>query len=88
MAHMELVLRVPEALVDALSDALLEEAEALSVSVEDADANSLEERPLFGEPGMPAPRSAWARSMPAPAPVMPRQMFPPPTTTARAVIWP
>jgi ribosomal protein L11 methyltransferase len=62
MPHMELVLRVPEALVDALSDALLEEADALSVSVEDADAGSLEERPLFGEPGMPAPRGAWERS--------------------------
>ena len=58
----ELVLRAPEALVEQLSDALIEEAEALSVSVEDADAGSRQEQPLFGEPGMPAPRPGWERS--------------------------
>jgi ribosomal protein L11 methyltransferase len=62
MAHFELVLRVPESLVEPLSDALIEEAEALSVSVEDADAGSLDEQPLFGEPGMPVDRSGWQRS--------------------------
>lgn len=58
----ELVLLAPEALVEALSDALLEECGALSVSVEDADAGSTAEQALFGEPGMPAPREAWQRS--------------------------
>lgn len=58
----ELVLLAPEALVEALSDALLEECGALSVSVEDADAGSAAEQALFGEPGMPAPREAWQRS--------------------------
>jgi len=35
----------------------------LSVSVEDADANTDAERALFGEPGMPAPRGGWDRSI-------------------------
>ena len=29
--------------------------------------------------------SAWARSIPAPAPAIPRQMLPPPTTMASSV---
>ncbi len=58
----ELVLRVPEALVESLSDALMDEADALSVSVEDADAGSQQEQALFGEPGMPAPKAGWQRS--------------------------
>src|SRR5690606_3796092 len=36
--------------------------DALSVSVEDADAQTEAEQALFGEPGMPAPREAWQRS--------------------------
>ncbi len=58
----ELVLRAPEALVEPVSDALIDELAALSVSVEDADAGSDAERSLFGEPGMPAPRPGWQRS--------------------------
>ncbi|MGL6108601.1 MAG: 50S ribosomal protein L11 methyltransferase [Rubrivivax sp.] len=58
----ELVLRAPEALVEPVSDALIDELEALSVSVEDADAGSDGEQALFGEPGMPVPRAAWQRS--------------------------
>ncbi len=58
----ELVLLAPEARVDRLSDALMEEAGALSVSVEDADAGEAHEQPLFGEPGLPAPKPAWTRS--------------------------
>jgi ribosomal protein L11 methyltransferase len=58
----ELVLRAPEALVEAVSDALIDELDALSVSVEDADAGSDAEQALFGEPGMPAPRAGWQRS--------------------------
>ena len=52
----ELVLRAPENLVEVVSDALIDELDALSVSVEDADANGPQEQALFGEPGMPAPR--------------------------------
>jgi ribosomal protein L11 methyltransferase len=58
----ELVLRAPESLVEPVSDALVDELAALSVSVEDADAGSDAEQPLFGEPGMPAPRPGWQRS--------------------------
>ncbi|WP_119290619.1 50S ribosomal protein L11 methyltransferase [Azohydromonas sediminis] len=58
----ELVLQAPQPLVEALADALLGELDALSVSVEDADAGSEHERPLFGEPGLPPPPAAWPHS--------------------------
>ncbi len=59
----ELQLLAPEACVEMASDALMDELDALSVSVEDADANTGAESALFGEPGMPAPRSGWQRSI-------------------------
>ena len=58
----ELTLRAPQALVERVSDALIDELSALSVSVEDADAGTDEERALFGEPGMPDPAAGWQRS--------------------------
>jgi ribosomal protein L11 methyltransferase len=58
----ELILAAPEHRVEALSDALVEEAQALSVTVEDADAGGTDEKPMFGEPGLPAPRAAWQHS--------------------------
>jgi ribosomal protein L11 methyltransferase len=58
----ELVLQAPEALVEPVSDALMDELDALSVSVEDQDAGTDAERALFGEPGMPAPSAGWQRS--------------------------
>jgi ribosomal protein L11 methyltransferase len=58
----ELVLRAPQALVEPVSDFLMDELDALSVSVEDADAGTDGERALFGEPGMPAPAAGWDRS--------------------------
>ncbi|KAF5297727.1 hypothetical protein FQA39_LY19247 [Lamprigera yunnana] len=36
--------------------------DALSVSVEDADAQTDAEQALFGEPGMPPPKEGWQRS--------------------------
>ena len=57
----ELVLIVPEAAVEAVSDAL-EVLDALSASVEDADAMTPAEQALFGEPGMPPPKEGWQRS--------------------------
>ncbi len=58
----ELCLLAGEAVVEDVSDALMDEFGALSVSVEDADAGTAAEHPLFGEPGMPAPASGWQRS--------------------------
>ena len=57
----ELNLLCPEARVDVLSEAL-EALDALSVSVEDADAETEQEQALFGEPGMPPPKDGWQRS--------------------------
>ena len=57
----ELVLLVPESSVEAVSDAL-DALDALSVSVEDADAQTDHEQALFGEPDMPPPKAGWNRS--------------------------
>jgi ribosomal protein L11 methyltransferase len=57
----ELALLCPEDRVEAVSDAL-EALEALSVSVEDADAQTDAEQALFGEPGLPPPKAGWQRS--------------------------
>jgi len=59
----ELMLLAPEDIVETVSDALSFELGALSVSVEDADADTGAEQALFGEPGMPAPRGGWQRSV-------------------------
>jgi ribosomal protein L11 methyltransferase len=61
MALFELVLMVPEAAVEAVGESL-DALDALSVSVEDADAMTDAETALFGEPGMPAPKEGWCRS--------------------------
>ena len=57
----ELVLLVPESCVENVSDAL-DALDALSVSVEDADAQTDDEQALFGEPDMPPPKAGWNRS--------------------------
>lgn len=57
----ELSLMCPEDRVESLSDAL-DALDALSVSVEDADAQTDAEQALFGEPGMPPPKDGWQRS--------------------------
>jgi ribosomal protein L11 methyltransferase len=61
MAMFELSLMCPEDRVEWLSDAL-DALDALSVSVEDADAQTDAEQALFGEPGMPPPKDGWQRS--------------------------
>ncbi|MBJ7468686.1 MAG: 50S ribosomal protein L11 methyltransferase [Rhodoferax sp.] len=58
----ELRLVCAQSQVETLSDAL-QALDALSVSVEDADAHTEAEQALFGEPGMPAPRDGWERSV-------------------------
>ena len=57
----ELILLVPADSVETVSEAL-EALDALSVSVEDADAETPAEQALFGEPGMPPPKAGWDRS--------------------------
>ncbi len=57
----ELLLLCPEERVEILSDAF-DALDALSVSVEDADAQTPAEQALFGEPGMPPPKEGWQRS--------------------------
>ncbi|MFY8019002.1 MAG: 50S ribosomal protein L11 methyltransferase, partial [Inhella sp.] len=59
---MELALICPQDRVEVVSDALME-LDALSVTVEDADAETEDEQALFGEPGMPPPRAGWQRSI-------------------------
>ncbi|MFZ9408171.1 MAG: 50S ribosomal protein L11 methyltransferase [Burkholderiaceae bacterium] len=62
----ELVIEVGRDEAEPWSDALLE-AGALSVQAEDADAESPDEQPLYGEPGMPAVATArltgWQRTL-------------------------
>lgn len=57
----ELSLICPQDQIDALGDAL-DAVDALSISVEDADAQTDAEHALFGEPGMPVPHEGWMRS--------------------------
>jgi ribosomal protein L11 methyltransferase len=58
MSLLEFELRLDADAVDAMSDALLD-AGALSVSVEDAEADTAREQPLYGEPGADAAPPAW-----------------------------
>ena len=61
MSWIEVVIEVRREHAEALSDALMD-AGALSVSVEDADEGTEQERPLFGEPGMEPAEAAWEHS--------------------------
>ncbi|ONP14069.1 ribosomal protein L11 methyltransferase [Burkholderia cenocepacia] len=61
MSYRELVVELAREHAEALSDALLDLG-VLSVSVEDADADTPDEQPLFGEPGLVPDRTAWQHS--------------------------
>ncbi|MEM5278152.1 50S ribosomal protein L11 methyltransferase [Cupriavidus taiwanensis] len=61
MAFQECVIEVAQDQAEAWSDALFDLG-ALSVSVEDADADTPDEQPLFGEPGLEPKQLAWNRS--------------------------
>jgi ribosomal protein L11 methyltransferase len=61
VAWLEIIFEVEREQVDPWSDALLELG-ALSINAQDADAESLDEQPIFGEPGMPH-EIAWARNV-------------------------
>ncbi|HEY5323398.1 MAG TPA: 50S ribosomal protein L11 methyltransferase [Caldimonas sp.] len=56
-----LTVLVGAASADALSDLLTDDHGALSVSIEDADAGSPDERPVFDEPGIDQ-RGGWRRA--------------------------
>jgi len=57
----ELRLLSPEDKIEIVCEAL-DALDALSVSVEDADAQTDAEQALFGEPGMPPPKEGWQHS--------------------------
>ena len=57
----EVTLRASDAHAELLSDALLE-CGALSVSIENARADAVDERPLYGEPGLAA-GTVWSESL-------------------------
>ena len=59
----ELLLLAPQDCVEGVSDALIDELAALSVSIEDADADTAAEQAMFGEPGLPAADPGWQRSI-------------------------
>jgi ribosomal protein L11 methyltransferase len=61
MSWTEVVIEIAREHAEGLSDALME-AGALSVSVEDADEGTEQEKPLFGEPGMVPEQAAWDHS--------------------------
>ena len=61
MSWTEVIIEIAREHAEALSDALME-AGALSVSVEDADEGTDQEKPLFGEPGMEPTEAAWDHS--------------------------
>jgi ribosomal protein L11 methyltransferase len=60
MSWQLLKIQADAAIAEALSDALMSLG-ALSVSIEDADAESAQETPIFGEPGM-VDTSLWQRN--------------------------
>ncbi len=60
MLH-EISLLVSENIAEELGDRLMENG-ALSVALEDADADSENEKPLYGEPGLEPGVCAWKRS--------------------------
>lgn len=61
MNWIALLIEVPAEQAECLSDALLEQG-AISVSIEDASADTPAEQPIFGEPGSPRDL-LWARSV-------------------------
>jgi ribosomal protein L11 methyltransferase len=61
MSYRELVADTARDDAEALSDALMALG-ALSVSIEDADADTPDEQPVFGEPGMLAGPRTWQHS--------------------------
>lgn len=61
MAWLQFAVTVEQASAEQWADALLD-AGAASVQAEDEDADSLDEQPIFGEPGEPASPFGWKRT--------------------------
>jgi ribosomal protein L11 methyltransferase len=61
VSYRELVIDAARDTAEALSDALMDLG-ALSVSIEDADADTPDEQPVFGEPGMMSQAQSWHHS--------------------------
>lgn len=61
MHYQQAAITVPAHQADPLSDALMHHG-ALSTAIEDANAGTDSEQPIFGEPGMPA-EQVWQKSM-------------------------
>jgi ribosomal protein L11 methyltransferase len=59
--QLAVIVELSDAAADAFGDALLE-AGALAVGVDDADAGTGAEQPLFGEPGA-VPQGGWSRNL-------------------------
>lgn len=62
MAWQSLKVQADASTAEALSDALMESG-ALSVGIEDADAETPDELPIFGEPGMPTEPGVWRHNI-------------------------
>lgn len=62
MAWQSLRVQADASTAEALSDALMASG-ALSVGIEDADAETPDELPIFGEPGMPTEPGVWRRNI-------------------------
>lgn len=58
----EITLLVNDREAEVLGDALMD-AGALSVCIEDADADTPDEQPLYGEPGLEPTKLAWKNSL-------------------------
>ena len=58
----EITLLVNDRAAEILGDALMD-AGALSVIIEDADADTPDEQPLYGEPGLEPEKLAWKNSL-------------------------
>lgn len=58
----EITLLVSDKYAETLGDALMD-ADVMSVVIEDADADTPDEQPLYGEPGMEPVQQAWKNSL-------------------------
>jgi len=63
MAYQEILITLPQQQTEVLSDALFDMSGVLSVVIEDAHADSVQEQALFGEPGLELNQCSWQLSL-------------------------